>query len=306
MKTACSLDVLCVGNAAWDMIFTVPQHPGPDDKCFAERFFACGGGPAANAAVTAARLGCRAGFAGYLGNDCYGDIHCAELQRHGVSVDFLVRGAAPTPLSLILVKPDGSRTIVSYHKGTEKIPAAAFDAAACTARVMLFDGHEPHLAQACIGACREQGILTVLDAGSVHDGTRLLAPQVDYLVASEKFSLDFTGDADPVIAARRLHQYAPHVVITRGRHGLVWHHGTGSGVLPAYPVRAVDTTGAGDCFHGAFAAGLAKAMGWHDLLRYASAAAAVCCTGYGGRGAVLTDAAVREFLAACGSSSATV
>lgn len=298
MNTACSLDVLCVGNAAYDLIFTVPQHPGPDEKCFADRLFACGGGPAANAAVTAARLGCRSAFAGYLGNDLYGHRHCDELQRDGVAIDFIIRGTAPTPLSIILVKPDGSRAVVSYQTGTEKLPASAVDLAACKARVMLFDGHEPHLSQACISSCRERGIPTVLDAGSVHEGTRLLAPRVDYLVTSEKFSRDFTGEDDPVTAAHKLHRYAPNVVITRGRQGLVWHNAAGGGCLQAYPVRAVDTTGAGDCFHGAFATGLAKAMGWQDLLRYASASAALCCTGYGGRNAIPTDAAVREFLAA--------
>jgi len=299
MDTASSLDVLCVGNAAYDLIFTVPRHPGPDEKCFADRLFACGGGPAANAAVTAARLGCRSAFAGYLGNDFYGHAHCEELRRDGVVIDFLIRGAAPTPFSIILVKPDGSRTIVSYHAGTKKLPAEVLDLAACKAKVMLCDGHEPYLAQACISACRERGIATVLDAGSVHEGTRLLAPRVDYLVASEKFSRDFTGDNNPVSAALKLHRHAPNVVITRGSQGLVWHNAAGSGSLAAYPVRTVDTTGAGDCFHGAFAAGLSKAMGWHDLLRYASAAAALCCTGYGGRSAIPTDAAVREFLTAC-------
>ncbi len=76
---------------------------------------------------------------------------------------------------------------------------------------------------------------------------------------------------------------APNVVVTLGERGLIWQRGEQSGRLDAFEVNAVDTTGAGDTFHGAFAAGVAAGMEWHDLLRYASAAGALCCTKHGAR-----------------------
>ena len=85
-------------------------------------------------------------------------------------------------------------------------------------------------------------------------------------------------------------------VITLGEAGLVWQKGAYSGRLSAFPVKAVDTTGAGDAFHGGFAAGLVRGLAWNDLLHFASAAAALTCTQLGARLAVPTDTAVRQLL----------
>jgi sulfofructose kinase len=78
---------------------------------------------------------------------------------------------------------------------------------------------------------------------------------------------------------------------------LIWQRGAASGELPAFPVQVVDTTGAGDAFHGAFAAGLALDMAWTELLRYASAVGALCCTQMGGRVGIPTAQQVVDFLA---------
>ncbi|MDF1594204.1 MAG: PfkB family carbohydrate kinase [Desulfobacterales bacterium] len=292
-----SIDVLCVGQASYDLVFSVSRHPGPDEKSAASLFAGCGGGPAANAAVTAARLGRRAAFAGYLGNDVYGRIHQEELARDNVRTDFVYRGSVQTPLSAILVKPDGKRTVVNYKDPA--IPPPADPAAFlfdCRPKVILFDGHEPHLAPIFMAHAKKGGIPTVLDAGSVHAGTRELVGAVDYLVASEKFSRDFTGEKEVVRAAQKLHHYAPAVVVTRGEAGLVWQTAEGAGQLEAFAVEAIDTTGAGDAFHGAFCAGLSEKMDWLDLLRYSSAAAALACTGYGARPAIPDADAVDRFL----------
>lgn len=295
------IDVLCVGQASYDLVFSVCHHPGPDEKSGASRFTGCGGGPAANAAVTAARLGCRAAFAGYLGADHYGRLHLEELARESVRTDFVYRGAVPTPLSVILVKPDGKRTVVNYKHPAIPPPADPADFPAnCRPKVMLFDGHEPHLTPVFMAHARRNGIPTVLDAGSVHAGTREIAGAVDYLVASEKFSRDFTGENDVVRAAQKLSGYAPAVVITRGEAGLVWQTAGGAGQLGAFAVEAVDTTGAGDAFHGAFAAGLSVKTEWPELLRYSSAVGALTCTRFGARPAIPDADEVNRFLKTIG------
>ena len=101
------VDVLCIGHASYDLVFLIDHHPAADEKTFATGFIDCGGGPAANAAIMVANLGYRAAFAGYLGTDFYGDKHLEELGDHGVYNGLIVRGAAPTPISAVLVKPDG-------------------------------------------------------------------------------------------------------------------------------------------------------------------------------------------------------
>jgi sulfofructose kinase len=311
------LDVLCVGHASYDLVFSVPHHPGADEKIVADDLLGCGGGPAANAAVTVAKLGGKAGFCGYLGNDVYGDSHMRELQEHSVDIQFVVRGTSPTPLSTVLVKPNGQRALINYKGQTSPLPATAIDFDGLQAKVLLFDGHEPDISLRLLNQlltrrsntvrpepvegpatagfdqlspngipASRSGLIaspipTVLDAGSLHDGTLALMDKVEYLVCSEKFAVQYAGDEN--LALAKLAQVAPVVVITLGERGLIWQRGQERGSLNAPPIVAIDTTGAGDAFHGAFAAGLAKGLNWIDLLRYASVAGAFCCSRMGAR-----------------------
>ncbi len=290
-----AVDVLCVGHAAYDLVLTVENHPGPDEKTMAQQLLSCGGGPAANAAVTVARLGCRAAFAGYLGNDLYGCKHFEELNSEGVHTGWIVRGEMPTPLSVILVKPDGRRTVVNYRSETGKLDGDAIDVTACSPGVMLFDGHEQHASERLLEHAGQLGVPTVLDAGSVHAGTEKLASLVDYLVASETFCRDVTGK-DPEEGLDALQKVCSRVVVTRGDKGILWKTPDGSGRVEAFAIEARDTTGAGDAFHGAFAAGLARGLLWHEVLVHASAAGALCCTGYGARPSIPRAQEVTAFM----------
>ena len=279
-KTPAEFDVLCVGHASYDLVFSVPYHPGQDEKMLADSLLGCGGGPAANAAVCAARLGFKAAFAGYFGRDAFGDSHYTELQTHAIDTRFILRGDSPTPLSTILVKPDGQRALINYKGNTQALAADAIDFAGISTKTVLFDGHEPHISLALLAQLGAY-TPTILDAGSLHLGTQLLMDKVDYLVCSEKFAKQYAGDVQTALI--KLAALSPNVVITLGEHGLIWQRGHESGQLPAPSVMAIDTTGAGDAFHGAFAAAIAANMDWHDVLRYASATGALCCTKMGAR-----------------------
>ncbi len=276
-----NVDVLCVGHASYDLIFSVSRHPGADEKIVADSLLSCGGGPAANAAVCVTKLGLTSAFAGYLGRDLYGDKHFQELNDCGVNTQLIVRGASPTPLSTILVKPDGKRCLINYKGDTQALSADALNFSDVPAKVVLFDGHEPFISLPLADQARQANVPTVLDAGSVHEGTLALMNRVDYLVCSEKFAGQYAGDERNALS--RLAEQAPVVVITQGERGLIWRRGNEQGALPAYPVTAIDTTGAGDAFHGAFAAALAAGLDWQALLRYANAAGALCCTQIGAR-----------------------
>lgn len=292
-------DVLCVGHASYDLIFLVPHHPAADEKTVASGFLGCGGGPAANAAVTVARAGGSAAFAGYLGNDLFGQQHGEELRQAGVDASLCRRGDSPTPLSTILVKPDGQRALVNYRGATQALAEGAIDFSACRPKAILFDGHEPLLSPPLARLAQAQGIPMVLDAGSVHAGTQALMGLVDHLVCSEKFARQASGSDIPEAALDFLLRHAPTVVVTLGEHGLVWAKRDGSrGRLAAYAVNAVDTTGAGDAFHGAYAFCLAQGCGWEETLRYASATAALCCTRLGARPGIPPRDAVTALMAA--------
>ena len=275
------IDVLCVGHASYDLIFSIDHHPQADEKISATGFVGMGGGPAANAAVTVAKLGFKAAYAGYLGLDIYGERHYQEFLDTGVYSDLIIRGDFPTPLSTILVKPNGQRALINYKGQIKALAADAIDFSVIIPKVVLFDGHEPQLSSALLKSSQNKSIISVLDAGSLHDGTLALLHKVDYLVCSEKFAIQYAGTIK--MALSRLAELAPTVVITLGEKGLIWQHKQEQGALSAFPVASVDSTGAGDVFHGAFAAALCTDMSWLDILRYASAAGAFCCTKLGAR-----------------------
>jgi sulfofructose kinase len=162
--------------------------------------------------------------------------------------------------------------------------------------VILLDGHQPEASLVLAEKARTLGIPVVLDAGSVHEGTLGLLDRIDALVASRRFAQDFTGIADKERLADGLAKHAPLVVVTLGAEGLVWRKGRDKGRLGAYPVACVDSTGAGDAFHGAFAAGWTLGMQWPALLRFASAAGALCCTVVGARNGMPVRASVENLM----------
>ncbi|MDQ6998717.1 MAG: PfkB family carbohydrate kinase [Mariprofundus sp.] len=289
------LDVLCVGHASYDISMALSHHPEPDEKSFADAMQLAGGGPAANAAVCVSRLGGVAGFCGYLGNDLFGEAHVREFRAEGVEISNLVRGEDATPVSQILAKPDGHRSVVNYKGDSVFLEP---DAVSISERpkVLLFDGHEPLLSLPLCRWAKEQGIITVLDAGSLHQGTRELTTEVDYLVASETFARHCCETDDLTIALHRLSKHCEHVVITQGDAGLIWNCNGETGAMDAFNVDVVDSTGAGDAFHGAFALALARDMVWSELLCFASAAGALTCTRLGARCGLPNRGTMNDFL----------
>ncbi len=301
-----SLDVICLGVACTDLAFAIERDPGLDEKIHAQAMVTCGGGMAANAAVTVARLGGSAALISYLGRDPFGEAHVDELRADGVHVDWIERGETPTPLSAITVKPQGQRAIVHYSPSPMPEISSLPDLTGWRARAVLVDGHHLAAARALVEWAQAQDVPAILDADSPGSGAESLLDRVDFLVASARFARRFTGLADPRMAARLLNEYAPSVVVTLGERGLVWSnrsdalYGKGAGQMPAFFVPVVDTTGAGDAFHGAFALGISRQMGWSDLLRFASAVAALTCTRLGSRPGIPDRESVRAFLEAHG------
>ncbi|RIL09565.1 MAG: carbohydrate kinase [Proteobacteria bacterium] len=302
------IDVLCAGLACFDLTFAVDQHPGEDHKILANDLQLCGGGPAANAAVCTAKLGCKSAFCGFLGKDWFGDQHLKELAQIGVDTQYIWRGPAPTPLSVCLVKPDGRRSVVNFRADA---PSPLLDAAIMIEpkpKILLLDGHQWEVSIRLIDQLEGSDTISILDAGSLHDGTKALMGRVNYLVASEKFARQLCGCSDRSELLRQLGNSADCVTITLGADGVVWSEGGEGKHLPAFKVHVVDSNAAGDVFHGAFAAGIARGMTYgSELMRFASAAAALSCTKLGGRSSFPRYEDVVRFLeeaAYCTSSDA--
>jgi sulfofructose kinase len=301
------IDVLCLGHASFDLSVDVPSFPMENSKCETPELRESGGGPAANAAYLLSAWGVRCGFAGLVGNDRYGQRIEEEFQSVGTDISLLeLRPGHATPVSIILInKRNASRTIVN-----RKVAAAAFrleEAAlkVLSPRVLLFDGHE---CQASLAALRVfPKVISILDAGSWREGTAQLAGRVDYLAASERFALQATGLPDLSEAGaqractRRLRElYLTSVIITLGEKGLIADDGSGFFHSPAYPALAVDTTAAGDIFHGALAYAVLQSWSFRECLRFASLTASLSVRVAGGRSSIPSLKSVQEEFAHAG------
>jgi len=304
------IDILCVGHATYDLSFFVEAYPAENTKCETNELLECGGGPAANAACLVSQWGAGCAFAGLVGDDGYGRRVQEEFQRAGTDVSLLeLRAGHATPVSMIVInKQNGSRTIVNRKTpgGSLRINPGAYGLMA--PQVLLFDGHEPEASLAALQAF--PNAISILDAGSWREGTAALAGRVDYLAASTRFALQATGlesirsghDRRECVRILR-EKYRATIVVTIGEDGLVADDGGGYFWLPAYPAQAVDTTAAGDIFHGAFAYGIAKmnrpmtTADFQEALKFASMAASLSVRKAGGRQSIPSLAEVKEALA---------
>lgn len=291
-----NFDVLCIGATSYDLTFQVNEHPKPDSKEVANTFVKCGGGPAANASVCVARLGGAAAFAGYLGNDLFGQEHYKELQNEGVNCHFVIRGNKATPVSSIISKPNGDRALVNYKEYNSMLSSDLIDLSIVNPKVILFDGHEPEVSIHLVNESKQFNIKTVLDAGSLHNGTNELSSKVDYLVASQKFASQISSSEDINEMLNALEKINSKVFITLGGNGVVWSVDGERGKKKAFNVNATDTTGAGDAFHGAFALALAKEKSLSDSIEFASGVAALTCTKLGARIALPYKSEVDKFI----------
>ena len=299
-----SPDVLCIGHAAYDILLYLERFPIEDSKSETAVSLESGGGPAANAAYLLSQWGVRCAFAGVVGDDYYGRRILSELKSVGTDTSLIeVRPGFSTPLSLILVNQrTGSRTVVNRKVAYEPLRLELAALAGRAPRVLLFDGHELQASRTALAAF--PNAVTLLDAGSAREGTLALAGEVTYLLASERFATQVTGLpnlANPEFQATCLSilrkRFNTNTVVTLGEKGLIVHDGESYDQLPAFAALPVDTTAAGDIFHGAFAYGLLNGRPLHETLRLASMAASLSVSSLGGRQSIPPIARVEEALA---------
>ena len=292
------------------MMPMVGENPPADSKMFdttAPGSTRAGGGPAANAAYLLALWGERCALAALVGDDSTGRRIIEESRLAGLDVSLIeARGGHATPVSLILInKQNGSRTIVNRKAPAAPLHCDPIALAELKPGVLLFDGHELEASLAALDAFPDA--VTILDAGSWRTGTAGLAGKVRYLAASERFALQATGlpglrepTQQRTCVARLREQHSNIVVVTMGERGLVADDGTGFFHLPAWPARTVDTTAAGDIFHGALVWSVARKLEFRECLRFASMAAALSVEKPGGRASIPPLARVKEALAHAG------
>ena len=294
-------DVVGLGCACLDFLGIVPHLPDQDDQVWMSDSTQQGGGMVSTALVTLSRLGVSTAFTGKVGDDMAGRVVKEELDQFGVdSAHLIMEPGASTPVSMILVdESTGQRTIMAggsaVDMSTLEVPAEMI----ASARVLHLDNTNRQAALAAARIARDSDVPVVLDADTVSppDDLGELLGMTDYLIASRVFSDEWTGMTDPTEAAKALARYGSSVtVVTLGEEGSYTLAGDRTFHTPAFPVEVVDTTGAGDVYHGAFIFGLLKEWRPEKTAEFASAVAALSCTRLGGRAGIPDLQSALDFL----------
>jgi len=268
--------VLCVGSAVVDFVFRLEALSAEPKKIRAEDAHIVGGGCAATAAVAIARLGGEAMLAGRLGDDPIGDMVIAGLEAEGVDCSLTDRApGGRSSFSSVYVDAAGERQIVSAG-GRGLTESAAKIVMAPALDAVLADTRWTAGNRAALDLARARGIPGVLDGEAPIDPS--LPPAASH-VAFSRQGLGSIAEGAPADALETL-DLAVWACVTDGEHGVFVQ---GGGHVPGFEVKSVDTLGAGDVWHGAFALRLAEGVEEREAIRFANAAAALKCTRFGGR-----------------------
>ncbi len=293
-------DCIGLGICAADYLCIVPKYPKLDEKTETVEFSYQGGGPIATALVTLARLDFSTGFIGKIGDDKDGKFVLQQFADEGVNISgIIIDKNMQTNKAFIWIDQDsGKRSIVL--NGNKYLPVTADEISTDhvkSTKYLLIDGRDTDSVFYLIEWAKKNGIQIVLDAGSPRERMDELLKLVDYPVVSQSFCLNYLNTKNYLDAVQQLLDFgAKAAVVTCGEAGCYGADKSGVYYQQAFQVPVVDTTGAGDVFHGAFTAGLLKKWKLPKILKFASAVAAIKCKHLGGRKGIPNMDAVNQFL----------
>lgn len=268
-----------VGSANMDIVFTVERIPQPGETLLAESVATYPGGKGLNQAVAASRAGAATTFIGALGTDDHGDELAATMTDAGIDRSLVRRSAAPTGQAFIVVADSAENTIIVASGANADITALADAerAAVAAAAVLLMQLELPmEVVLEAAEAARAAGTTVMLNAAPARELPDELIAALDYLIVNEHEACLIGGSEDLAEASQRLASRVDRLIVTLGADGSVLYDGGEEAArVPARRVTAVDTTGAGDTYCGAFAAAIAEGQGLEAAVEFATAAAAL-------------------------------
>lgn len=284
-------DVVGVGLNATDTLLLLPRFPAYAGKePFAEEILSPGG-QVASAMVTCAKLGLRTKYIGTVGDDLRGRIQMDSLRASGINLDDVqVRENCANQTAYILIdQSTGERTVLWQRSECLRLaPEDVRPEMITGARLLHIDGHDTPAVARAAEIARAAGIPVTVDVDTLYHGFDRVLANVDYLVASSEFPVQWTNERDPFKALELIQEeYGMYFAgMTLGAHGAMGRIGGRFLYSPAFVVNCVDTTGAGDVFHGAFCYAVLQRMDMRDALEFSNALAALNCTALGARGGI--------------------
>ncbi|MCZ2080499.1 MAG: PfkB family carbohydrate kinase [Bryobacterales bacterium] len=284
-------DVVGVGLNATDTLLLLPKFPAYAGKVAFEDEILSPGGQVASAMVTCASLGLRVKYIGTVGDDERGRIQLESLAGTGINIDHVqVRKNCPNQTAYILIdRTTGERTVLWRREECLRLkPEEITPEQIMCARLLHIDGHDTPAVERAAAIARSASIPVTVDVDTIYHGFDRVLPLVDYLVTSSEFPTQWTNERDPFRALEMIqNEYGMKVAaMTLGSLGALARSEGRFVYSPAFVVNCVDTTGAGDVFHGAFCYAVLKGMDMAQILDFSNAMAALNCTALGARGGI--------------------
>lgn len=274
------MKVLCIGHATYDIVIPVEEYPKENTKNRIKSILYCGGGPAANAAYLLGKWGIDTFFAGLVGNDYASKVIEKEFEHVNVNLDYFVKdNNYKTTKSYVIVNTrNASRTSLACQKNNKHL-----DYIDITIKpdIILIDGHEFELSKKVIKNNSQAKV--VIDAGRCTEEVITLCHLCDYVVCSKDFAEKYSDSNDLNTMFNKLNNdFKGEVIITLESIGCAYYE-NGIKIVKALPTKAIDTTAAGDIFHGAFVYGLTQNWDMYKILSFANTTSSLSVTRLTGR-----------------------
>jgi sulfofructose kinase len=294
------VDLVGVGLNATDMVIRLPHYPALGSKVEFRSADILPGGQVATAVAACQQWGLRTRYVGKIGEDSAAEVHRAEFDRLGVETHLVIAPRCASQQAVILVDDAGERTVLwKRDNGLTLQPEELQREWITNARVLHVDGHDTAAAMVAAGWAREASIPVIADLDDLYPGVEALLEKIDYLITSRDIPGRLTGDQNLLqsLPAVRSRYGCRLTAATLGHEGVLAWDGSQFHYAPAFQVKTLDTTGAGDIFHAGFIYGLLQ--GWPLLrqLDFSCAAAALNCTAVGARGGIQSVKEIERLVA---------
>ena len=294
------MKVVCVGHSTFDTTLPMKEYPKENIKYRLEHHIECGGGPASNGAYLLAKWGMDTTIASVIGKDYYGDRVIDDFKKIGANIDYLEQmdNHMTTSSYIIANMSNGSRTVLSSKDTPIRKLSKSID---IPADIILIDGEHPDSAHEVLD--KNPNAISVLDAGRLNEDTKALGKKVTYLVCSKDFAEEFTNkkiDGNNKNTLIEIYEdmtayFKTKIIITLEALGSFTVIEGEYQILPSITVKAMDSTGAGDIFHGAFTYFIANQYPLREAIRLASITGAISVTRIGSRHSIPMLSEVLDF-----------
>ena len=283
------MKVVCVGHSTYDTTLPMEEFPVENTKNRIIKHIGCGGGPASNGGYLLAKWGMDTTMVSIVGDDYFGDLVVSDFKKIGANTDYLLQYPNHNTSSSFIIAnmSNGSRTVITAKRDT--IRKLDRDIDIYDADVISIDGEHPETAMEVLQ--KNPKAISVLDAGRLNDDTRALGKMVTYVVCSHDFAEEFSGKKTDVrdfntlidIYEELKEYFNTNIIITLEANGSFTQIDGVYKIIPSVKVKAIDSTGAGDIFHGAFTYFIGMGYPLEEAIRYASITGAISVTRIGSR-----------------------